>query len=152
MGVDFGTKNMSDYSKILKREIGKEETDDKKKDSDIKTDPKKEPAKEILEKQTDLFDSSKTSRRAAKKRKDEASDEQIWLSLTDAAKIGGIQAKTLRRAIKSGKIKYEVIHNRYLVDFESLIFYLVSNNKLKNKFKEFGIGKYINTWKIGYRL
>ena len=41
----------------------------------------------------------------------------VWLSVSEAAKIGGVQTKTIRRAIQDNQIKYKIIGNRYLIDF-----------------------------------
>ena len=73
-------------------------------------------------------------------------DNQIWLSVSEAAKVGGVQGKTIRRAIKKD-LKYKVIGNRYAIDFKSLIDYLHQNTKLKNKLNEHGIGQFIKEWK-----
>jgi excisionase family DNA binding protein len=71
----------------------------------------------------------------------------LWLSISEAAKLGGVQAKTIRRAIQSKSIKYKVVKNRYLVDFVSIVLYLHKNTKLKNKFYNFGIGQYFKSIK-----
>jgi len=71
----------------------------------------------------------------------------LWLSVSEAAKIGGVQNKTVRRAILYNNIKYKIIGNRYLVDFPSLIAYLHTKTKLKNKFNQFGLGQYVDKWK-----
>jgi len=72
---------------------------------------------------------------------------QLWLSVSEAAKIGGVQNKTVRRAIQYNKVKYKVMGNRYLVDFSALIAYLHTKTKLKNKFNQFGLGQYVDKWK-----
>ena len=71
----------------------------------------------------------------------------VWLSISEAAKIGGVQAKTIRRAIQAKTIQYKVINNRYIVNFASTVIYLHSKNKLKNKLNQFGIGQYIDKWR-----
>jgi len=71
----------------------------------------------------------------------------LWLTISEAAKLGGIQTKTIRRGIQIKKIKYKIIGNRYYVDFASIIIYLYSKTKLKNKLKQFGIGQYIDKWR-----
>ena len=73
--------------------------------------------------------------------------ELIWLSISEAAKIGGVQNKTIRRALKS-ELKFKIKGNRYFIDFSSLIIYLHRNKKLKNKLQEHGVGQYIQEWKI----
>jgi len=70
----------------------------------------------------------------------------LWMSVSEAAKTGGVQTKTIRRAIKSNQISYKVIGNRYLVNLDSLIHFLYTKTKLKNKLKEFGIGQYVKEW------
>ncbi len=70
----------------------------------------------------------------------------IWLSVSEAAKLGGVQTKTVRRAIQSKVIKYKIVRNRYLIDFKSLIVYLHTKTKIKNKLNQFGVGQYIDKW------
>jgi len=71
----------------------------------------------------------------------------IWLSVSEAAKIGGVQDKTIRRAIQYNYVKYKIVSNRYLIDFSTLITYLHTKTKLKNKFDQFGLGQYVDKWK-----
>ncbi len=74
-------------------------------------------------------------------------DNIIWLSVSESSKMVGVQNKTLRRAIKLNRIKYKVVNNRYSLDFQSLISYMLSTTKLKNKLNQHGIGQYIKLWK-----
>lgn len=71
----------------------------------------------------------------------------LWLSMSEAAKLGGVQTKTVRRAIKSNSVKFKVKNNRYLIDLASLIVYLHIKTKLKNKFNQLGLGQYVEKWK-----
>ncbi len=71
----------------------------------------------------------------------------LWLSVSEAAKIGGVQTKTIRRAIQFNNVKYKIIGNRYLIDLISLLNFLHSKTKLKNKINQFGIGQYVDKWK-----
>ncbi len=71
----------------------------------------------------------------------------IWLAVSEAAKLGGVQTKTIRRAIQSNKVTYKIIKNRYLIEFTSIIRFLYTTTKLKNKLFEYGIGQYIDKWK-----
>ena len=71
----------------------------------------------------------------------------IWLSVSEAAKIGGVQTKTIRRAIQYNKIKYKIIGNRYSIDLLSLIIFLNTKTKLKNKLNQSGLGQYVDKWK-----
>ena len=70
----------------------------------------------------------------------------VWLSVSEAAKIGGVQTKTIRRAIQDNQIKYKIIGNRYLIDFSTLLNYLRAKTKLKNKLNQFGLGQYVEKW------
>ncbi len=71
----------------------------------------------------------------------------IWLSVSEAAKLGGVQDKTIRRAIQSKTLTYKVVNNRYAIELSSLIKFLYSKTKLRNKLNYYGIGQYINKWK-----
>jgi len=71
----------------------------------------------------------------------------IWLSVSEAAKIGGVQTKTIRRAIQYNKVKYKIIGNRYLIDLASLLIFLQAKTKLKNKLNQLGLGQYVDKWK-----
>ena len=71
----------------------------------------------------------------------------VWLSVSEAAKIGGVQTKTIRRAIQDNQVKYKIIGNRYLIDFSTLLNYLRAKTKLKNKLNQFGLGQYVDKWK-----
>ena len=71
----------------------------------------------------------------------------LWLSVSEAAKIGGITSKTIRRALSIKAIKYKVVKNRYSLDFASIIKFLNTKTKLKNKLNQKGIGQYIVKWR-----
>lgn len=71
----------------------------------------------------------------------------IWLSVSEAAKFGGVKTKTIRRAIQGGILRYKIVKNRYLIDFSSVIHFLMEKTKLKNKLNQHGIGQYIEKWK-----
>lgn len=71
----------------------------------------------------------------------------LWLSVSESAKLGGVTTKTIRRAIQEKKIRYKVSGNRYKIDFLSVVNYLHTNTKLKNKLNQFGIGQYVEEWK-----
>jgi hypothetical protein len=71
----------------------------------------------------------------------------LWVSVSEAAKFGGVKTKTIRRGIQSELLRYKIIHNRYLIDFSSVIHFLFQKTKLKNKLNQHGIGQYVNKWK-----
>ncbi|MCP3682237.1 MAG: hypothetical protein GY861_06045 [bacterium] len=110
-----------------------------------------------LETNTDNEIVANTEKKSKKKKKDKIKDPSflpsteedtiLWFSVSVSAQIGGVQDKTIRRAIKSHLVKYKVTSNRYLVEFKSLIIFIHSNTKLKNKFYQFGLGQHIKEWK-----
>ncbi len=71
----------------------------------------------------------------------------IWLSVSESAKLGGVQSKTIRRGLDSGILKFKVVRNRYLINFATLAIWMLKNTKLRNKFNNFGIGQYVDKWK-----
>lgn len=70
----------------------------------------------------------------------------IWLRISEAAKISGVKNKTIRRAIKSGALRYKIISNKYYIELRTLILFLHKNIKLKNKLYNNGLGQYIKRW------
>jgi hypothetical protein len=73
----------------------------------------------------------------------------LWFSVSSAAKIGGIDQKTIRRALKNGAgLKYKIIKDRYRIELGSLLAWLDKNTKLRNKFQKKGLGQYFPTKKI----
>jgi hypothetical protein len=76
-------------------------------------------------------------------------DNSIWLSVSEAAKLGGVQDKTIRRALKThGALKFKVVKERYQIELSSLISYLHQNTKLRNKLSFFGLGQYVREWRF----
>ncbi|MCX6795627.1 MAG: hypothetical protein NT165_02815 [Candidatus Falkowbacteria bacterium] len=86
----------------------------------------------------------------------DSNKKPLWLSVSEAAKLGGVQTKTIRRALKLEKgeeenktsdLKFKIIKNRYQIEFTSLLTFLQSNKKLFNKFNDYGLGQYVKSWK-----
>lgn len=73
----------------------------------------------------------------------------IWLSVTEAASLGGVGGKTIRRALKDTQsgLVFKIVKDRYQIELRSLIIFMHRNTKLNNKFLQYGIGQYIETWK-----
>lgn len=73
----------------------------------------------------------------------------IWVSVSEAATLGGVQSKTIRRALKEADsgLVFKIVKNRYQIEFGSLIIFLHRNTKLLNKLKQSGLGQYVNEWK-----
>jgi excisionase family DNA binding protein len=78
-------------------------------------------------------------------------DRKIWLSVSESAKLGGVESKTIRRAIKDKRIKYKVSGNRYAIRLSSLIEFSHSNAKLRNKFYSQGLGQYVDSFKKKFK-
>ena len=76
----------------------------------------------------------------------------IRVSVSEAARLFGVNEKTIRRAVKDQKIIYIVVRGRYKINFESLIEWSQKRTKIKNKLTTQGIGQYVDKWKIKNRL
>ena len=74
--------------------------------------------------------------------------EMIRVSISEAARLFGVNPQTIRRAIKAEEITYVVVANRYKINFESLVKWSQSKTTVKNKSEQRGIGQYVDKWKI----
>ncbi len=72
-------------------------------------------------------------------------ERPIWISVTEAAKIMGVDGKTIRRAIKQEipDLKYRIDNDRYQIEIGSLINFAVGKIKLRHKFERLGLGQYL---------
>jgi len=70
-------------------------------------------------------------------------DNPIWLSASQGSLLLGVKKKTIKRAIKSGKIKYKIENRKYLVNLTSLLRLAHDNKRLENKFYQEGLGQYL---------
>ncbi|MCK5062202.1 helix-turn-helix domain-containing protein [Candidatus Parcubacteria bacterium] len=97
--------------------------------------------------------SSKPKRKKTKPKKEittiltEQVKNPLWISISTAAQLGGVNNKTIRRAVQAKKIRYKITGNRYFVDFSSIIRYLHKNTKLRNKARKYGLEQYIVKWR-----
>src|SRR3989338_1069181 len=76
------------------------------------------------------------------------SKEIVRVSISEAARLFGVNAQTIRRAIQSGEITYVVVAGRYKLNFESLVRWSQTKTTVKNKSEKFGIGQYVDKCKI----
>ena len=76
----------------------------------------------------------------------------IRLSVSEAARMFGISEKTIRRAIQNKEINYIVVAGRYKINFESLVKWSQKKTHVKNKNEKYGIGQYVEQWKISSTL
>lgn len=74
--------------------------------------------------------------------------EIIRVSISEAARLFGVNPQTIRRAIKDNEITYVVVANRYKINFESLVKWSQRKTTVKNKSEKYGIGQYVDKWKI----
>lgn len=74
--------------------------------------------------------------------------EIIRLSVSEAAKLFGVNSQTIRRAIQAQEITYAVVAGRYKIHFESLVKWSQRHTTIKNKMAQKGIGQYVEKWKI----
>ena len=74
-----------------------------------------------------------------------ATASPLWVSVSEAAKMGGVQTKTIRRAIEGGLVKFQIKNNRYLLELGSVFKFLAKSPKLKNKFWSRGVAQYFKS-------
>src|SRR3989344_1720507 len=74
--------------------------------------------------------------------------ETIRVSISEAAKLFGVNAQTIRRAIVAQEVTYIVVAGRYKLNFESLVKWSQRHTTLKNKLEKKGIGQFVGNWKI----
>lgn len=75
-------------------------------------------------------------------------NQPIRLSISEAARLFGMNQITIRRAIKEGKLSYVVVRGRYQLNFESVLKWSQESARTKNKLESAGIGQYVNQWRI----
>ena len=78
--------------------------------------------------------------------------EMIRVSISEAARLFGVNAQTIRRAIKNQEITYVVVAGRYKINFESLLKWSQKKTGIKKKSDKYGIGQYVERWKISNTL
>jgi excisionase family DNA binding protein len=74
--------------------------------------------------------------------------EVIRVSISEAAKLFGVNSQTIRRAIAAKEVIYIVVAGRYKLNFESLVKWSQRHTTVKNKLEKKGIGQFIGNWKI----
>lgn len=78
--------------------------------------------------------------------------EIIRVSISEAAKLFGVNAQTVRRAIKNEELSYVVVQGRYKISFESLLTWSQRHMTVTNKMKSRGIGQFVDQWKIRNKI
>lgn len=80
--------------------------------------------------------------------KTEKPKEMIRVSVSEAARLFGVNAQTIRRAVAAQEITYVVVAGRYKLNFESLVKWSQKHTTVKNKLANRGIGQFVGHWKI----
>ena len=78
--------------------------------------------------------------------------EIIRVSISEAARLFGVNPQTIRRAIRDQEITYVVVGGRYKINFESLVKWSQRKTTVKNKTEKHGIGQFVDKWKISNTL
>ncbi len=76
------------------------------------------------------------------------SKEMIRVSISEAARLFGVNTQTIRRAIKAQEITYVVVGGRYKLNFENLVKWSQRHITIQNKLAKKGIGQFVDRWKI----
>ncbi|MDO8424924.1 MAG: helix-turn-helix domain-containing protein [bacterium] len=84
--------------------------------------------------------------------KKEMGGAMVRVSVSEGARLFGLSAQTIRRAIKDGEIRYVVVRGRYRIAFESLLEWSQRQTTTKNKLQRNGIGQYVGQWRIRNKL
>lgn len=76
----------------------------------------------------------------------------VRISVSEAARLFGISAQTIRRAIREQEIRYVVVRGRYRIAFESVLEWSQRQTTTRNKLQRQGIGQYVDRWRIRNKL
>ena len=74
--------------------------------------------------------------------------DTIRVSVSEAARLFGVDQKTIRRAIQAKELRYIVVRGRYKIQFESLVSWSQRRTAMRKKTAERGIGQFVEQWKI----
>jgi hypothetical protein len=76
----------------------------------------------------------------------------IRVSISTAARLFGVNSKTIRRANKDQELIYIVVRGRYKLNFGSLVKWSQKKTTIKKKNDLHGLGQYVEKWKINNKL
>ncbi|MCC7522712.1 helix-turn-helix domain-containing protein [Candidatus Uhrbacteria bacterium] len=76
------------------------------------------------------------------------SDLQVRVSVSEAARLFGVNPRTIRRAITGGSLRYIVVRNRYKITFPSLVEWSQTQPLIRQKRDKAGIGQWVDQWRI----
>ncbi|MFA4954208.1 MAG: helix-turn-helix domain-containing protein [Patescibacteria group bacterium] len=72
----------------------------------------------------------------------------VRVSISEAARLFGVNPRTIRRAITDGQIRYILVQGRYKLHFGSLVSWSQRMTTVKNKRDAHGIGQWVEQWKV----
>ena len=72
----------------------------------------------------------------------------IRVSISEASKLFGIHERTVRRALRTGELRYVIVRSRYKILFDSLLSWSQRRTTIAKKRDEKGIGQWVDQWKI----
>lgn len=72
----------------------------------------------------------------------------VRVSVSEAARLFGLNPRTIRRAIATNELTYIVVRGRYKVNFESLVRWSQKKPSIGKKRDTGGIGQFVDQWKI----
>jgi len=76
----------------------------------------------------------------------------VRVSVSEAARLFGVSAQSVRRALKAEEINYIVVAGRYKISFESMVKWSQQKTHRQNQLNNTGIGQYVSKWKIKNKL
>ena len=79
---------------------------------------------------------------------DQLKSTPVRVSVSEASRLFGVSEKTLRRAIKSGELRYVVVRSRYKLLFDSVLSWSQRHATVRNKRDRIGVGQWVEQWKI----
>ncbi len=71
----------------------------------------------------------------------------IKLTISESAKLLGVDALTIRRALKKNEVRHIISQGRYKIDCADLFRWARQKNNLTKKLNNAGIGQFIEKWK-----
>ncbi len=74
--------------------------------------------------------------------------ELVRVSVSEAARLFGVNTQTIRRAVAAQEVTYVIVAGRYKLNFESLVKWSQRHTTVKNKLANRGIGQFVDKWKI----
>jgi len=83
-----------------------------------------------------------------KNQTEKPNEDAVRLSVSEAAKLFGVNPRTVRRAVTDGEIRYIVVRGRYKLHFGSLVAWSQRTTTVRHKRDRLGIGQWVEHWKI----